>query len=368
MCQIKHFQFPVGQGGLHLGILGDIAYIYDCGSLNSQKSVVFLDKTIKTLDFYKIKRLFIFISHLHEDHVNMLQDLLMRISKNVRYTIYLPYITLTEKLYLLASSSMSDSWYTQCIINPLSILELDKNDNGNIFYISNKEINEHEREIDKTPIRTQADVKSDLQTKCKYVDFVFDPFVYPNFTASQKQRFQELIGVKTLPTSEQELENLVCNDLEKIRGAYKALYPNINYTCLCLYVGPENYCIQSYLCAAKYRHFINVGWLHTGDYVLKCGPRGKYGKAFVKKYSKYFNFVGVIQIPHHGSENNISHTFLNKLYAHNVVFFLTAQRFPCGRKQPQWQNKTIHQISHPVITVDETPCSGIINHIQRRKK
>lgn len=361
MYQIEHFQFPVGQGGLHLGVIGGVAYIYDCGSLKVQNSVVFLDKIIKTLEFYKIQQLFIFISHLHEDHVNMLQDLITQIPRNVRYTLYLPYITSTEKLYLLASSSTQDSWYTQFVINPLSTLELNKD--GDVFYVSNLKVSEHTHEIDKTPIQTQDEVKSDLRTKCKYFDFIFDPFVYPHFTVSQKQRFQELIGVNVLSISEPELENLVRNDLEKIRKAYKALHSNINYTCLCLYVGPENYSISSYLCVAKYRHFINAGWLHTGDYVLKCGPGGKYGKAFVKKYSKYFNFVGVIQIPHHGSKNNISHIFIDKFSTHNVIFFFTAQQCPSGSKQPQYQNNLIQQISHPVLIVDETLCSGIINYI-----
>lgn len=31
MGKIQHIQYPVGQGGLHLGIIGDYAYIYDCG-------------------------------------------------------------------------------------------------------------------------------------------------------------------------------------------------------------------------------------------------------------------------------------------------------------------------------------------------
>ena len=73
--------------------------------------------------------------------------------------------------------------------------------------------------------------------------------------------------------------------------------------------------------------------------------------------------LGVIQIPHHGSKNNISHTFIDKFRTHNVIFFFTAQRYPSGSKQPQYKNNLIQQISHPVVIVDETLCSGIINYI-----
>ena len=31
MSNTQHIQYPVGQGGLHLGIIGEYAYIYDCG-------------------------------------------------------------------------------------------------------------------------------------------------------------------------------------------------------------------------------------------------------------------------------------------------------------------------------------------------
>lgn len=37
MSYCSHIQYPVGQGGLHLGIVGDAAYIYDCGYYRGSK-------------------------------------------------------------------------------------------------------------------------------------------------------------------------------------------------------------------------------------------------------------------------------------------------------------------------------------------
>ena len=76
MVSVKHIQYPVGQGGLHLGIIKNYAYIYDCGGY--RKCVDWdniFDDVVKKLKIANCQNLDIFISHWHQDHCNKLEKL-----------------------------------------------------------------------------------------------------------------------------------------------------------------------------------------------------------------------------------------------------------------------------------------------------
>ena len=92
---VTRSQFPVGQGCFHAGRIdwrnatnGDLEkfhYIYDCGS----NDVSALSDAIATYRTQVSRVDALFISHLHEDHVNGIDRLLSAVEVD---TVYLPYI------------------------------------------------------------------------------------------------------------------------------------------------------------------------------------------------------------------------------------------------------------------------------------
>ena len=88
----KRYQFPIGQGCFHAGVIGladseskKIHYVYDCGS-KKQRTLQ------KAIDFYKTQTSFIdtlFVSHFDADHVSGLDRLLAVVEVG---TVYVPYV------------------------------------------------------------------------------------------------------------------------------------------------------------------------------------------------------------------------------------------------------------------------------------
>ena len=372
MNRIQHIQYPVGQGGLHLGIVGDVAYIYDCGSVYESRSILYVQQVVNALDNNDIKQLYIFISHLHSDHVCALPDLLHLLQKqNIITKIYLPYITPLEKLYLIASLNDVDSWLIEFIINPQSITKNMEKSDLIITYVSSEEQKKQEYNIDKTPIKSCTKIIDTISKRIGNLNFMFVPFVYPNFGVPKNNIFirtvQKLVRTTQCFITEQELQQLVTAHIKELREAYSLLSSDINYTSLCLYAGFTDNSIKAEIITYSYRcnYFecqTKSGWLHTGDYNLKCGKGTRYGAKFLNYYKKYFDCVGVVQIPHHGSAGNINSCFINKFNTQDIVFFMTGEICPFGKGQPKRTSMVLQQIKQPVFLVSELPCSRINQH------
>ena len=92
---VTRTQYPVGQGCFHAGRirrgnetpseLGDFHYIYDCGSKHGSA----LREAIGTYRTQTSHVNALFVSHLHEDHVNGIDRLLGAVKVD---TVYLPYV------------------------------------------------------------------------------------------------------------------------------------------------------------------------------------------------------------------------------------------------------------------------------------
>lgn len=108
----ERFQFRVGHGGFHATLVhspSPITYVYDVGA---QPSKSLLRKAIgcfvKELQRRAIKRIdYVVISHIDEDHVNGLDDLLTAasVAKIAVGTVVLPWLTPTQKLLVQAGNS-----------------------------------------------------------------------------------------------------------------------------------------------------------------------------------------------------------------------------------------------------------------------
>jgi len=341
-------QFPVGQGGLHLGVINDFAYIYDCGASNEKASWSRHFSEIRDiLKKYHVKEINIYISHMHDDHCNKLISLISELA-NIDIcliNIYIPKITPLEKLLLLLDSDIfikTNEEFYKFVCDPINF-HFPMNNQTDQIQIQVIEIDPNENNIPQ---------ETDL--------WILDPYVYgtndyekelSEFSSKIKDyKVEDFLG-KLL--SGDILENLFDN-LEN-----KKIYKNLakkyrehfnpendskefHKSMLCLYSGPKNHCdyytyhfcmdcdyCQPYCCKLcrfykRNRHFSNFfGWLHTGDINLKSEEEKA---SFCKHYKEYLpNKVSIMQIPHHGSNDNHDENFLDIFgeYSEEKLLYLT---------------------------------------------
>lgn len=321
-----HIQYPVGQGGLHLGIVDDIAYVYDCGAVRIGQCTAAVRCAANIINNSEVKEVHIFISHLHEDHCNGLERLLHEL-KITNKTVHIPYIDDEEKLLILGSVHS---------INILSKFYI------NLVYCSQDDNNE---ELGFKVVQYRESIA--LTTLANSYGWVFDCFVNKFVNSSDVSKFMSWVH-RNIPgkLNKNTLLAYLSNktNRKKLRDAYlKYITTHLNFTSLCLYCGP---CVGS----VQYKSF--GGWLHTGDYNLKDK---NFWKPFFQHYKQYYNYIEWLQIPHHGSKNNISVSLLCYLQKRcHYRLFLTSQLNPRGRGQPK-VDSGLYSLS--VCKVTECPCS-----------
>lgn len=308
MAQEHHIQYPVGHGGLHLGIIGDIAYIYDCGTLHKKSSTAYtpIFNEIQNL-LSHCKKLHIFISHLHSDHYNLLPELDKCISAKTTVELYLPQTTFFDKIALLLSEPDIGSYetlYNTIDKNRFFDLEhiqatkyIKANHGKSIILSDNTILKPYVVGIDKDEI-------ADFVSRCGY--------------NTPEKLWQALKDKEVFKNFREKFETLYKNKINHEQGE--------NNVMLCLYCGAENTCCAC--CNANIienciiEHLlggcgIRNAWLHTGDVNLQ-------GSQNIFKLIKHFKAllcnVMFLQIPHHGSKHNHDRKIISLLPGHNKCF------------------------------------------------
>ena len=137
-------QYAVGQGGLHFGMISypynddynNFAYIYDCGC-SSGLSIIKkkIDDIVNQLKKQEnLTYLYIFISHVHTDHINGLSYLCKQLQYNKidsqipkeHIVFVLPFMKETDKLMAagkILADNISDSEETLKFIQNPKLLE-----------------------------------------------------------------------------------------------------------------------------------------------------------------------------------------------------------------------------------------------------
>lgn len=342
---VENIIFPVGQGGLFLGLIKyresnnkletkTFAYIYDCGNIQQpylKKSINNLIDILKiTNEISPLTHIYIFISHVHNDHISGLKLLKQKLEKckfNQLSTrvLVMPYMDAVEKNLIIGLDILYKR-YTGILTDPDSyfggyfdiIYLTDEQDNSRIIAPEKQDSSSEDFQGYSIPQTTINSLGIKVFNHRKNFTFntlaglwVLKPF-YQRFDISNY--LEKEIKIKKI--SYNSIDSI---NFDNINNRLKEeLKDKLNLSSLCLYSGPSD---GSKGCA----------WMHTGDFNFK---NKKALENFYKHYVSVLDKVQVLQIPHHGSEKNSSNEIF-KIFKHLKFKYITMQENPNGRQEPK---------------------------------
>ncbi len=364
---------PVGQGAFYSeshDVDGQkFSIIYDCGSFNVRQGTKVVEGTFDENEIIDI----LFISHFDFDHISLLQTLIRRcqirkvvlplLHEDVRFALsgYYHYrMARNHSMQPFAEKSL------QLLNDPRSVFQDERASRDQVEFVfvrpyvePDAEHNQERRdqlnaaeEFANSQRRNRiinSRSESDANSLSSFVDWMFLPYNMDYFNRN-KDLVQNLI--EWLKQNHYSLENL--NDgkffdrehCKQLAGIYKSLKGSINENSMLLFSGPlqqQNQCEVSVMCHAYQPlwcfsgHWLvrQPGCLYSGDFNLKQ-------ESLSQSYGPYFDRIGTVQVPHHGSEHSFD---LDSFYARGMICPVSSG--------------VTKRFGHPDRTViDEIVCAG----------
>ena len=329
---IKREFLPVGQGAfycerIYTAATEKITIVYDCGSISRNVNISnVISNNLErgeTIDA-------LFISHFHADHVNGIPILLKHC--NVR-RIFFPVISEQYKSILFTAlktkEPRSDIFTLSLIddavrtfrfvvrsVNPFSKVQLygirERSDD------SNDDI--HDGPSDYQELLPYEEIISGKNVFCKIseegaaskaIEWQYVPF---NFRQDELIRKLEGAVQNKFGKGIDQLEQLYLDSTrnqKKIRRIFNATIGDPNTNSMTLFSGPLRKCIANQKfersSTSKCFKIWPPGCLYTGDYNAKGEQEWKVLKS---RYENYWDQIGCVQIPHHGSQYSFNPEFV----------------------------------------------------------
>lgn len=351
MCKVLRSFMPVGQGSFCVEqfVFDDerINLVFDCGSSTDMEllhnNIDDIFQTEKTIHA-------VFISHLHEDHINGLEYLL---SKYRVKNIYFPLLNNNEKILTLVNylyskpSHKVEDFFFRFISNPREYLN--RNDLlTNIYYVlpSDHEPLEY-REQFYDLIESGKNVAKDI----KEISSNSEGWEIVPFNFRNKERTIDLtkklekVFIKHFPYVDIHIDenfdlgyywqNYPCIRYD-IKKAYEYTKGSLNTNSMVVFSGTTGnarqniYSSRSHNCYRSNiycRRCYKSGCLYTGDY--DCSGKNKFNE-LIKAYASYWDSIGCITIPHHGSQHNYN----KQLTENEKIFCIISASMSNNYKHP----------------------------------
>ncbi|RRD75046.1 hypothetical protein EII14_08745 [Alloprevotella sp. OH1205_COT-284] len=327
---IERIFHPIGQGAFYSErhTSCNINIVYDCGTTNPR---LLAKQRVVSQSFRKDDVIHIlFISHFDKDHISLIDTLKKAVKKIER--VVLPLLHDEQKIFLSnIYKALGQSRLAKLVSDPndffgietqiIGVRPSSDTEIGEIPSLNVLEINETRTEIQSgTPLTING-----------FNDWVYIPFNYQSKTRSnefQNKLHNEGIDVGKLKTyPDYLLYGITDVEKKKIIGVYngrgiykgKGVSGNINENSMFLYSGPSckkdlhkhswirgHYSCDLSICYIDIDcHSHRVACLYTGD--------GDLNKVDIRKlYGRYWDLIGTIQIPHHGSGKSFKATPFDK--------------------------------------------------------
>lgn len=355
---------PVGQGAFYTERFYDegqgkpvFTAVYDCGSVNDRQLKKAIDQTFGENDIINL----LFVSHFHSDHVNKIEYLKKRCQ--VRY-IVIPELTsglVLESLVHDFIQSDGSEWNNDTIQFLSSCINASYNDGGDIRVVRvdvSREGSEERRVIDLDsgdPIGPRVS----RNTEIRFRDWIYVPYyvgdkydeLIAEFEANGFVFNLNLRSVGFLKEICEEIRKIGVDILKRIYG--KVYRNNHNSYSMPVYSGfrhCSNGANQCFAVCPRRKHgdlHCQTNCLYTGDYDARTQANFDNLKAY---FSRYWSRIGLVQVPHHGSEHNSD----RKLYSHPNK--LAIMSFGTKNLYGHPDSKTIEEIvsagSVPVVVTE----------------
>lgn len=352
--------YPVGQGAFYRErfILEDDSVfniVYDCGTINRKKQII---SNIIDNEFQEDIDI-LFISHFHDDHISNVFEL---IDKKHPKMIVMPYLTdidkSYEKFYVLYNSLKTGTKRINELVDRISLVdkqvELFKQSNVKEIYLVSKEKND--QYDDRVSIVAEGSLSKTTNTKI--LDKIKDYWIFDSFVSSDIRRsiivdeFKKIMGanIYDLMLDPLKLNELLSNEdnITKIKEIYKNNCKDLNETSLVLYSGTINSDSNLYARCPMISYEKNNGCLYTGDY--NAGNINNYNE-LSNHFINYYDNIGCLQLPHHGSNDSFNDSFLNL----NCVYVACVGEIN-GFKHPGYKvvNKILGNRKHLYVVTDNS--------------
>ncbi len=307
---------PIGQGAFyterHKFDNRAFTIVYDCGSKTLKE--VELERKISST-FRKDESIdILFISHFHEDHINGL-DFLKKHCKIKRVVI--PLLDEKAKVLIKISNFINGYSNTELIDSPqayfgedVSIIFIEINSSENI---KRNNIDDERREIitDIAGGRRRTFSSGTVFVASENAKWFFIPFNYKYDERSIE--FENALHSEGVALSDINTINDMYHYKTKVIKAYEAVNKNLNEVSMILFSGKRsddfihsfNYC--HHFCMKYHFHSHQSGCLYLGDVNLR---RKDIVTDIRSCLIKYWQFIGTLQIPHHGSIDNFDGSIL----------------------------------------------------------
>jgi hypothetical protein len=328
----KRFILPVGQGAFYVEKFENKKnIIYDCGSMHNKNKIPnLIENCFKRNEIIEA----IFISHLDEDHMNGVEELLKKCEvKRICFPLITEEMKLILKIKIMIEEAIGSSYsefVKEFIENPeeaiKKIIEKKKIELIEILPMGE----ENKKEIDKEIIKNNKikriekksgeDIAQEIKgleyngNKWELIPYNFKQETRINeFKENLKKEFKDEISLEKV---EEIWKNNKDNSKEKIKKAYKNIKGSLNTNSMTLFSGIIQDEKSYYNTSISNYIYIKVGCLYTGDYEAK--GKNKW-ETLEKAYQNYWKWIGFIQVPHHGSSHNCNDNLINK----NAIYFIS---------------------------------------------